>query len=166
MFESYQLNSIHGKHCFYRIRSHMGQRSQLVPQSELVVTLATSRSDDEYIDITANLCLGAMILYIAVKIAFWILSPTASTTLHISLILLSMRIFSIVWTSTTKSLAATELLLSLRVTAWSTRSLLTTDFCVSLTSASLITTFWSKSSNWPQSLVFWCFFFGSKLFPF
>ena len=48
------------------------------PCSEFAVTLAASRPEDAFIDLTANSFLGEIMLSIVVKITFWILSSTVS----------------------------------------------------------------------------------------
>ena len=82
------------------------------PRSGFVVTLVASRLEDAFIDLTANSILGVILLSIAVKIAFWILSSTVSTKLPVSLSIFSLKHPSKVLTYTKISLAA-ELLLEL-----------------------------------------------------
>ena len=53
------------------------------PRSEFAVTLVASCPEDAFIDLIANAILGTTMLSIAIKIAFWILSSTASTILLI-----------------------------------------------------------------------------------
>ena len=48
------------------------------PRSGLAIKLVASRPDDELIDLIADSISGVIILSIAVKIAFWILSSTVS----------------------------------------------------------------------------------------
>ena len=55
------------------------------PSSEFTATLVSSRPGDTFIDLFAKSILGATMLYIAVKIAFWLLFSTVSTKLLISL---------------------------------------------------------------------------------
>ena len=64
--------------------SDMFSKEAVIPtcsqSSEFTITLATSRSDDVFPDLTANSIFGVIMLSIAVKIAFWILFSTVSTT--------------------------------------------------------------------------------------
>ena len=48
------------------------------PRSEFAVTLVASRPEDAFIDLFAKSILGATILSIAIKTAFWILCSTVS----------------------------------------------------------------------------------------
>ena len=129
------------------------------PRSELAVTLAASRPEDAFIDLTANSILGVIILSIAVKLAFRILSSTVSTMLPISLSILSLKNLSQVWTFTAFSLAVKLLPLWLTVNFWSTVLLLTTNFCCLPLAASPMITSWSKSSNWLKNFPFDCLYF-------
>ena len=74
--------------------------------SELAITLVASRPENAFIDPIADWILGLILLSIAVKIAFWILSSTMSTILNISLSNLSMKHLSKVFAFTTSSLTA------------------------------------------------------------
>ena len=74
------------------------------PRSEFAVTLASSRPEDTFFDLTANWILGAIILSIPLKIAFFILSSTASTILPNSLSIHSLKHLHNVWTSIVFSL--------------------------------------------------------------
>ena len=130
--ESHHLHLIYEKCCFYRIRFQKGQWSL----SEFFVTLAVSRPEDAFFDLTANSIFGVMLLSIAVKSKFWIVSSTVLTTLPISLSILSVRLFSSVWTSTVLSSVTTKLSIILVVNSRSDGLSLTTTFCVLLLTAS------------------------------
>ena len=127
-------------------------------RSEFPDKLVTSRPEDALIDLIANSILGATILFIAVRIAFCILSSTVSTILFISLSILSLKNLPRVLTFIAFHLS-TELLLKVpRVKSRSLEPSLTTIFsCLSL-AALPITKSWSKSSNWLRSLLFDCLF--------
>ena len=114
------------------------------PSFEFAATLVASRLEDAFVDLTANSILGVIVLSITVKIAFWIHSSTVSTILIISLSILSVRHFSNEWTFTVLSVLSLVigLLISLfTVNLWSAGPLLITKFCLSLLTASPITTF-------------------------
>ena len=117
------------------------------PRSEFAVTMVASRPEDAFIDLTANSILGATMLSIAVKIAFWILSSTVSTKLLISLSILSLKHLSKVFTFTVFSLVTK---LSLEVPTVKSRSLLP-SFIIAFSRSSLATLpimiSWSKSCN-------------------
>ena len=61
------------------------------PRSEFAVTLVASRPEDAFIDLPASSISGAIMLSIAVNIAFYILSSTVPTILLISLSILSIK---------------------------------------------------------------------------
>ena len=97
-------------------------------RSEFAVTLVAFRREDAFIDLIANSILGATMLSIAVKIAFWILSSTASTILHISLSILSLKHLSKVSTFTAFSLVLKLLPEVPTVKSWSLVTLITAVF--------------------------------------
>ena len=63
---------------------------------KFAVTLAASRPEDVFIDLTANSTVRVMILSTTVKIFFWILSLTNSMILLFSLSILSVSIFAMI----------------------------------------------------------------------
>ena len=67
------------------------------PRSEFAVTMAASRLEDAFIDLTANSIPGVIIISIAVKNAFWSLPSTVSTTWLISQPILLLKKLSNIW---------------------------------------------------------------------
>ena len=90
------------------------------PHSELATTLVASHPEDAFFDLMANSILGVIIVYIAVKIAFWILSFTVSTIVPISPSIFSLKHFSKVFAFTTFSITAGPPSDLPRVNSWST----------------------------------------------
>ena len=128
-------------------------------RSEFPDTLITSRPEDAFIDLIANSILGAMMLSIATRIAFCILSSTVSTILLISLSIFSLKHLSKVFTFNAFSLTIELTLEVPPVKFWSSTPPLTTTFSrLSLVVLPMITS-WSKSSNWLRSLLLDCLFF-------
>ena len=130
-------------------------------RSEFAVTLATYRPDNPLIDLTANSNLGVMMLY-AVKLAIWILYSIVPVTLPISLVILSVRFFPKVWTSSVFRLIDAILSILLRVISRSTWQSLTSTFCQSLLTALPTKTPGSKSPNWLRSVPFCSLFLQAE----
>ena len=129
------------------------------PCSKFAVTQLMSHPDEAILDTIAISIFGVKILSIAVKIAFWILTLTSSTTLCISLVILSIGFLSNVWTNTEISLAAAELSLLLTTIHQSTRGLSKKEV-LSLNIRCLNKkTSCSKSLTSLKTLLLCCFFF-------
>ena len=130
----------------------------MFPNFWKAVTLVASRPEDAFIDLIASSILGATMLSLAVKIAFWILSSTVSTLLLISMSIPSLKHLFKVFTFIIFSLIA-ELLLE--VPSVKSRSLvpsLTITFrCLSLAALPMMISC-SKFSNWLRRLLFDYFF--------
>ena len=100
-----------------------------------------------------------IILSIAAKIAFSILSSTVSTMLPISLSILPTKHISSVWTFTLFSLVLKILSLLWPINSRSTEPLLVTTICCPLLTASPKITSRSNSSNWLKKNILFCSFF-------
>ena len=99
------------------------------PRSDFAMTLVTSHPEDAFFELCAHSILVVIILSIAVKFAFWILSPTVSAILPISLSIFSLKHLSKVFTFNKFSLAAGLLSELLTVISWATVSSFTVAFC-------------------------------------
>ena len=123
---------------------------------KFAVTLVASCPEGAFIDLIANSILGATLLLIAVKIAFWIPFSTVSTILLIFLSILSLKHLSKVFTFTVFSLV-NELSQVPTVRSRSAKpSLNIVVSCLWLAVLPIIIS-WSKSSNWLRSLLLHCF---------
>ena len=111
--ESHHSYRTHVVYEFVQKRFQKYSNPYVSPYSELVVTLVASRLEDAFIELFANLILEVKILSSAVRIAFWIVSPTVSTKFSISLSILPLKHLSKIFTFSKISVAAellTELL--------------------------------------------------------
>ena len=128
------------------------------PRSELAITLVASRPHDAFFDLIANSTLGWIILFIAVKIAFWNLSSTVATILPFSVSILSLKHLSKVFKFTTFSLTAWPPSELPTVNSWSTVLSLTVVLSCPMFIALPMITSWSQSCNWLRSFLLDCLF--------
>ena len=145
--ESHHSYLIHEMYCSYRIRFQKGQWLLYVPMLWICGNTSSILSRRRIFDVTANSSLWVMIISIAVKLAFWILSSSVPTILPISLSNLSVKHFSNVWIFTVSSLVIGVLASLITVNSWSTGPLSNRTFCLSIFEASPMISSWSESSN-------------------
>ena len=149
----------HVVYCSFRIRFKIGA---IIPscsqRSGLRITLVASHPEDAFIDLLANSILGVKILSLVVKVAFWFLFTTVSTTLPISLPIFLLKHLSKVFTFTTFSLTAGPRSELPTVNSWLAVPSLTVVFSGLLLFIMPIATAWSKSSYWLRSLLSDCLF--------
>ena len=148
--------------CSVLFLSHTFSKGAVIPEwfprSEFAMTLVASRPEDAFIDLLADSISRTTILSSAVKIAFWILSWTVSTILLIFLSIFSLKQVSKVFTVTVFSLTTKPLSELPMVNSRSPLPSITVVFsCPALAVLPMMTS-WSKSSNWPRSLLFYCLF--------